>query len=569
LSNQQTGGFETNFKTIRDVEMALKGDIQSFSLAAITRMIHAENKSGTLEVSNGRQTVHIYFKKGEIVFVKGDLAEDLSLGSLLKTNNFINEEDIQTSLEIAEATGKRLGVILIEHGHISQDKLVNILRYQFKEAIAKVLAWNVGEFYYTSGLGDHVEDIQLQIDPIRLMAEAQQWKEYRSLIPNDQVVFQIKSEAIKSDSLSGDSPSRVRLLINGQRNVAQIIAETGLSRYAVYRALAALSSQGAIFRQDAANKPGETAWPDNGIIIQFHLNVLNEMLSGLAGDLGSKKAVFLLEKSLKAAPNYDSLFCALQLDEPMPTNLERLHGHLSKQRKKILSKDLVNSFHSVIVNLLREEYQVLGFRSSQNTLGRIQRFLNSTHITNKLLTDALNPLLQKYAGTEEQLRNRKTSSETMGQEQKLSAEQHSSLPSDFDKLGGATIIDFYREIIQMLINDLESEIGLKALDLFRDIMTASDAFLSQFNSYDSTNANVQRIQKHIKSRNQKINKKNMVLAFQQVLLTLLHEQSRLLGDKAAQKSFAMLQAHLHDPKQKKYGPLVDQLITLIDRKQNR
>lgn len=363
--------------------MPLTGSTRTFSLSAIVRLIHTEAKTGVLKVTRGENTAGLYFKNGEIVFISGELTQDLSLSSLLKAGKITSEENIQKSLEIARTTVKRLETVLLELGYIPQNKLANILRYQFKEVLANVLTWDEGEFNYTDGIGDYFEDLRLQIDPIRLMADAQKWREYRSLIPNDQAVFQIKA-GIKPDSLSGDRFSRVMLLINGQRNVAQIIAETGLSRLAVYSALTALASRGAIVRSEAPN--------------------------------------------------------------------------------------------------------------------------------------------------------------------------------------GAIIIAFYSKVIQMLMRDLKNEVGAKALDLLANILMRSeyyDIFLSQFDIQNSIGANAERIQEHIRTQGHKLGKQGMVRAFQLVLLALMQEQKRLLGDKAARISLIKLKEHLADPAQKNYRPLADHLVAFL------
>ena len=93
--------------------MPLKGDIKTFPLSAVGRMLNSEKKTGVLKVTSGGYSTSIYFKRGGIVFIDGDLSKDLSLGSLLKAVNVISEDDIQKSLEIARSMGKRIGVVMI------------------------------------------------------------------------------------------------------------------------------------------------------------------------------------------------------------------------------------------------------------------------------------------------------------------------------------------------------------------------------------------------------------------------------------------------------------------------
>ena len=128
--------------------MSIQGDIQTFSLSAIGRMIHDEKKTGILSVSSDDSVTRIYFNQGGIVFISGDLAEELSLGALLKADKLVQETEIQNALEIAANSNKRLGVILIEQGCVTKEDLVKVLNQQFKEAISKALTWKEGTFVY-------------------------------------------------------------------------------------------------------------------------------------------------------------------------------------------------------------------------------------------------------------------------------------------------------------------------------------------------------------------------------------------------------------------------------------
>lgn len=546
--------------------MPLKGDIKTFPLSAVGRMIHSEKKTGVLKVTSGGYSTSIYFKRGAIVFIDGELSKGLSLGSLLKTVNVISEDDIQKSLGIARSMGKRLGVVLVEQGYISQEKLINILKYQFKEAIAEVLSWDEGVFSYSDGIDGYVEDIHLEIDPIRLVAEAQKWKEYRDLIPNDQVVFQIKDGALQSKTLSTDGIQRVLLLVDGKRNVSQIIAESGLSRLAVYKAFSTLLSHNVVVRERMMDRKVEPGRPDEVTIIKFYLNLLHEIMVDIADEIGGKKAGSFLEKSLNHSPYYENFLCAFQPDADVITNFRLIREHLQRQKKKISRKDIINGFNHVIVNLLQEEYQLLGFRASKNTVSRANAVLKLAPHNQKSLAQNMIRFFDQYCEDEGLLRGIKSLSSTMDIEQNLSEEGNKSLLYSVDKIRGATIIDFYSKVVQLLMIDLQNEIGTKALDLFRNIVRNSgyyDTFLSKFDIKNDIKTNVKRISMHIRTQGHKLDKQGMVLAFQQVVMALLQEEKRLLGDKATQLSIMNIEGHMAATTENKYKPLTDHLISFL------
>jgi len=549
--------------------MPLHTDIKTFSLSAIVRLVHAENKTGVLKVDRADRSVGLHFKKGKIVFISGSLTQDLSLGALLTDGNTIRQEDILKSKQIAEEAGKHLGAILVERGCITRTKLISILRYKYMEVIARVLTWKEGEFSYTDGLGDYFDDLDMNMDPIRMMADAQKWKEYRDLIPNDQAVFQITDGTFESDPFSGDSVSRVMLLINGQRNVARIINETGLTRLAVYRALAALAYQGAISRQEVVSGKAEADHLDDATLIKFYLNILDEITAGLVVELGSKKAAALFEKSLKRTPYYETVFSVFRAEADVTANFQLIITHLRNQSKRIIKQDLIKGFNLAIVNLLQDEYQLLGLKVTQNAINRVLKDLERVSHSHKSLARIVGRLLTQCCEDEDLLRGKKRFSETADLDPQSPREGAQSRPDHLNNTGAAAIITFYSYGIQMLLRDLESEIGAKAHDLYRDIVTRSeyyDIFFSQLDINDGASSNVHRIREHIGAQRHTFGKQDMVRAFQQVLLALIEEENRLLGDKAVQMSLGKLKEYMAGPAQKNYPTLADHLIAFLENR---
>ncbi len=545
--------------------MPLQGDITTFSISAIGRLIHAEKKTGLLKVTSGQHRTVIYFKNGGIVFVDGDLAKDLSLGSLLKANNLVNEENIQKSLKISKTTGKRLGIVLIEQGLLSQEKLIRILHHQFKEAIAKALSWNLGEYTYSDGLEGYVEDIRLEINPIRLVAEAQKWKQYRKLIPNDQVVFQIKGAALQSKSFSAEGIQRVMLLVNGKRTVAQIMADAGISRLGVYKALAFMLSRGAIVRTSTRILEEPTPL-DTATVINYYFNLLQEMMAGLNLELGSKKAASVLLKSLNHSPYFSPILGNLEPAADLSTNLSQMLEFVKNPREQIPPQDLIKGFNHIAADILLEECQLLGFRASQDTLNRVGNALKDVPKQHTVLVRNSMRFLNHYCANTELLKGLAVRLEPMGPGRD-SAPPKSQLPhAPADHTGEAEIITFYSNVIQEMIRGLQNEIGSKALDLFQNIVKNSqyhETFLSQFDVKGDIKTNVNRIQERMQLQGHKYGKQDLATAFQNLLVALLQEENRLLGEKFTRLSIVNLEKHLTEQTPAKHKPLANQLMRLL------
>lgn len=535
--------------------MPLTGDITTFSLSAICRLIHAEKKTGMLHISSEDPAARVFFRNGEIIFVNGALTEELSLGGLLKSNNLVPDEAIEACLEIARGEGRRLGIVLIERGHISQKKLVKVLHYQFKEAITKMLTWQSGSYTYTDGLGDHQEDIYLEINPIRLVAEAEKWKEYRIAIPDDRAVFQIQ-ESGKRPSITGDLALRVLLMLDGERTVSQIIAETGLPRTGVYKAITALLNSGVIFRKSAAGN----AHADALSVVTFYLKMLQVAAGILAAELGRKKAFDAVDKSIRQHPWNSICFQEFRAEADIHENLHQIRQNM-ESRDCPEPNVLEEGFHQVILGLIREEYQILGYKSAQKTIRRLVAELKAVSKEERKLSQALSEFLQPYSDREESLLTVRTEP---AQERREAAGPE-KVPETAHQ-NGFPLLAMYLRIVQEMVWDLEREIGTKTWDLYQSVVAESGEdyeLLSPVDIKESINDNMQRIQHHFCKKGGFAGSADAVRAFQNLLEALLWREQRLLGSKATRTTITNLEEKMDELIPERYRPFRPHLSAFL------
>jgi len=537
--------------------MTLHGETNSFSLAAIVRMIHNEKKTGVLTVTRSHRSLRIYFRDGKIIYTSGNQAGELLLGELLKANNLISESKLQEMLAVAKSTGKRLGVTLIEQGYVSRENVSRILLYQFKEIISRVLMWDNPEFTYTDGLEDYVEDIHLEIDPIRLLAEAQQRKTYQKIIPNDQVVFQIKPGALKSKSIYADGALRVLLLINGKRTVSQVIAKTGFSRLAVYRTLGNLVSGGTIARKRVSSATSQMEDMEERTILAFYQSLLQEITTDLSAELGDKKAASCLEGSLLHSAYYERFLCGYKHDHDLDANLSQILTHVEKQGQPLSKTQLIEGFNQAVANLFQDERRLLGSAATKDTMSRVRSALESVPEHQRPLAQATSRFLDGY---EDGSLLTKTGivSET------ISPEPGTTIT--LDKIGNAAIVTFYNQAIQVVMTDLERELGTKARNVLQNVMknfSHYGSFFSQLDMGSISETNVPYTSEHIKTQGPKLSEQGLVQALEELLIALLQEENQLLGDKATQVTISSLMEEMRGQTQQK--PFVDHLSASLVR----
>ena len=455
----------------------------------------------------------------------------------------------------------------MENGLVSQKNLVQVLNYQFKEAISAVLTWREGTFAYEDGLEGFIEDIRLKLDPIRLVAEAEKWKAYRAIIPNDHVVFQIKEGALRPDSFSTDGALRVMLLIDGKRDVSQIMTETGLPRLGIYRALAALIEQGAIERS-GANQASQTGrLPDLTSVVLYYLNTIHEIATGLALQLGEKKAFSMLRRSLGRSLDDENLVEAIVSKGEPADNTRRIYDHLQQQGRTPNVRQLDLDFRKAVLLLLQEEYQVLGFKATRDAINGLVESSASLKGGGKEIAEQMLPFYRFLAQDEDYFKGLKSIADTSGLPKEKGAPPDDPKPS-MERIGGAAIIALYSRLIQTVMRELEAEIGNKADTILSSTIKKSDyydKFLCQYQVGDDVQTNVNRIRDHISKEGYRLGKSSFISGLQEALNELLLAKKQLLGKKSAMATVGNIETFLSAIAQEELRPFAMSLMTNIKR----
>ncbi len=544
--------------------MPLNGDVKTFPLPAIVQMVHDERKTGILTVSTPRRRCSIYFREGKIIHVRGNTDKELKLGALLKANNLISEDRLEDMLAVSKAMEKRLGTVLLEREYIDLEKLVSIIHLQFKEVVSTMLSWDDAKFSYKDGLDGYADEIKCEVDPVRLVLEAKKREEFKGLIPNDQVVFQINPKVDTSKSVHAARDLRALLLLDGRRTVAQLIKETGYSRLAAYRSLANLYAQNAIVRKGDDRQPTKKMGTlELSPITTLYWSLLQLIMTDLAEELGASKATSSLQNSLRQSAYYDRFLKPFQLDQDLATNISKMQTLIKQQGQSLSQNDLINGFNQVLVRLLGEQYQFLGYKGTRSTVKRMRASLQNVPATHRSLAQAISRFLAHYE-SEDFLRGTKQVATAQAGAASGISQARSPQPK-MSNMSGSAIVNFYNDMFRLVIADLEQEVGAKAQSLFQGLIRSShysDTLLAHFEVQDTSDPNPLRLKNNVKTGELKLSGQDLVQTFQQVLRGLLLEESQLLGPKATDLTVSRL-AERMNASHTQFKPLLDQLTATV------
>lgn len=342
--------------------MALSGDIASFPLAAVIRLLHGQKKTGVLLAKNAAQRVGIRFREGAIAGMDGESAGDDALARLLVKTGRVNAAQIES---IRDAAPERsLAAALAAEGIVALETVRRIRQMLFREAVAQLLTWSTGRFDYTEGLADPAEDAALRIDSLHLLTEAERWSAYRRLIPDDRVVFAITPDAPRKDLAAIEGGARVMLLLDGRRSVAEIIAQSGMPKLAIYRALAALIDRGIVYRrqtptgQTEAAPFGNTNALDDNAVIAFFTQTVRLVVVDMEAELG-RRAQDAAAGVLARFPQHAPLFSHWDLRAEPRDAARRIQTHLPADGPPSRER-LITAFTQVLTALLEEAGRLLG-----------------------------------------------------------------------------------------------------------------------------------------------------------------------------------------------------------------
>lgn len=143
----------------------MQGKIVDFGIPDIFQLVSSQGKSGSLAISGGGRVTIFLFSGGRIVDVLPDRRESKSLlGTMLRDAGYLADSDLRRVLSSQEASGKRIGEILVDKGKVSKEVLARYLVLQVKECLFDVLMLREGEYRFE---GFAVRPVPWGGEPIR------------------------------------------------------------------------------------------------------------------------------------------------------------------------------------------------------------------------------------------------------------------------------------------------------------------------------------------------------------------------------------------------------------------
>lgn len=255
--------------------MAIRGSLKEASLPDVLQLLAMGKKSGCLSVTHRSNFGSIFFDKGKISYASIVNRRD-RLGDILVKSGLLTQQALDEAISHQDKSrGKRLGELLVEKELITREDLHAQIRIQIEEAVYFLFTWAEGTFNFEADIRPEEQDFLVSINPESLLLEGarrvDEWSLIEKKVPTFDLVFELDRRRLSESGARLTTEQQVLVpLIDGRRDVASLVDESGLVEFDVGKALFGLATAGFLHRVGKTKPPEEVA---TDVRIEEHRNL--------------------------------------------------------------------------------------------------------------------------------------------------------------------------------------------------------------------------------------------------------------------------------------------------------
>jgi outer membrane protein assembly factor BamB len=233
--------------------MGFKGNVESFNLADVFQNLASNQQTGTLRVyANNGEEKNVFFQTGQVRHLSKGSKATLVTGEVFLARGLVPRAALELANERQKESGRAIGACLIDLGHINQEQLEEVTRHQIEEEIFDLFSWDHANFEFSDGTPQSLTTTGVMpangpaLPISHLIMEAarrvDEWERLRKQIPQYKEIYSMDvavRRAIESGEMEMDPvEKRVAALIDGARDVDDLIEDSALFKFEVVNALA-------------------------------------------------------------------------------------------------------------------------------------------------------------------------------------------------------------------------------------------------------------------------------------------------------------------------------------------
>ncbi|MHC5036383.1 MAG: DUF4388 domain-containing protein [Planctomycetota bacterium] len=248
--------------------------IREVKLRDVLQNVVEQTRSGTLTAKGEDCACTLYVSPERILLLSSGERRGRYIGEILIECGFANPGQIEKGLTYQQKTRKRLGEILILQGVVTEEKLNYGLREKILEDLHNLFRWENARFHFDEGpppealTAEEVPVTDFAADGHELLKETLErektWAEISKILPSDKAVLLLLDTEVRKKGAKAKANPLMHL-INGKRNITEIIRKLPGSVFFIYRDLARMIRAQSIrpLTREEAKKAGNEAYMFN------------------------------------------------------------------------------------------------------------------------------------------------------------------------------------------------------------------------------------------------------------------------------------------------------------------
>lgn len=246
--------------------MAFKGNVESFSLADVFQNLAMNSQTGTLRITPERnpnvEEKYVYFQDGRIRFLSGSSRASLLPADIFVARGILSKTDLDAAQTRQTQTSETLITALVGMNCVTETQIQDLLVRQIEEEIYDLFGWEAASFEFNEGpppaglfaaeATDAGWNINIQVSRLIMEAarRADEWERLSKIIGSQKKIFVVElnvRKAIERGEIATDPVERrVALLVDGARDVDDIIEDSKLFKFEVVGTLCELLQASSI-----------------------------------------------------------------------------------------------------------------------------------------------------------------------------------------------------------------------------------------------------------------------------------------------------------------------------------
>ena len=229
--------------------MAIKGSLKEASLPDVLQLLAMGKKTGCLAVTHRNNFGYVYFDKGLISYASIVNRRD-RIGDIMLKSGSITQVQLDAAVSAqSRQRDKRIGELLVSQGAVTRDALHAQIRTQIEEAVYYLFTWTQGTFNFEAEVHPEEQDLLVAINPESLLLEGarrvDEWSLIEKKISSLDLVFDVDRGKLAAAAVTLPREQAVVMeLLDGRRDVASVIEESGLGEFEVGKAIYGLVTAG-------------------------------------------------------------------------------------------------------------------------------------------------------------------------------------------------------------------------------------------------------------------------------------------------------------------------------------